>query len=316
MATFDRVVARRLGPGDGAVYAVTGWSLRTLLRAQELSLPSVLDCPLGHHGHVRRMMREEARLQPAWAGTLQVHDFPDALIEAHVEELARADQILVLSRHAREMLLEEGIDEDRMVTTPLGVDLDLFEPRPRAEEGVFRIIFVGQVTQRKGLSYLVDAFERAAIPGSELLLVGEPMGTTDPWLGRPGVTHVPTVPRSELPGHYARADVYVLPSLAEGFGLTGLEAMACGLPVILSDHTFGPDIIADGEEGFIVPVRDSAAIAERLTLLAGDPDLRQRMGTAARARAEQFPWSRYREQIVDIMRGEMAGHAAQSASWR
>jgi glycosyltransferase involved in cell wall biosynthesis len=312
MATFDTSVARRLDAGDGAVFAVTGWGLKTIRRAAELSVPVVVDCPLGHHGYVRELMREEARLQPEWAGTLQVHDFPDHLIEAHVEELDRADLVLVLSSHARAVLLDQGIDESKLVTTSLGVDLDLFRPRSRADDGVFRVIFVGQVTQRKGLSYLVEGFERAAIPNSELLIVGEPVGTADPWLGRPGIRHVPAMPRAELPHQYARADVYVLPSLAEGFALTAIEAMASGLPVILSDRTFGGDLVTEAEQGFIVPIRDSAAIAERLTLLADDPDRRRRMGRAARARAEQFPWSRYREQVVEIMRRVLQGQTAQS----
>jgi glycosyltransferase involved in cell wall biosynthesis len=94
----------------------------------------------------------------------------------------------------------------------------------------------------------------------------------------------------------------VFPSLVEGFGLTALEAMACGLPVILSSNTFAEDVITDGVEGFIVPIRDSAAIAERLRLLAADPELRARMGAAARRTAEQHSWTRYGRQIVGIFR--------------
>ena len=149
---------------------------------------------------------------------------------------------------------------------PAWVNLDLFRPRQRPVDDVFRIVFVRQITQRKGISYLVEAFKRASIPKSELVLLGRPIGSVDPWAQIPGVKHVPLMPRSQLPAVYANADVYVLPSLVEGFGLTGLEAMASGLPVVLSEHTFGSDVITDGVDGYVVPIRDPESIAERLRL--------------------------------------------------
>jgi glycosyltransferase involved in cell wall biosynthesis len=101
---------------------------------------------------------------------------------------------------------------------------------------------------------------------------------------------------------YADADVYVLPSIVEGFPMTALEAMASGLPVIVSEHTFGSDVITDGVDGYIVPIRDSEAIADRLRYLHDHPSERQRIGAAARRRAEHFSWERYGEQVVDLVR--------------
>lgn len=302
-AAFDRGVARALGSSDRAVFALAGVAQQTTRQARRLGVPSVLNCPIGHHAGIRSLMREEEQLNPDWAATLQGQDFPDWVLEAHAEELAAADHILVLSEHAKRTFVERGVEESKMTKTPLGVDLELFRPREREDDGVFRVIFVGQVTQRKGLSYLVDGFELAAIPNSELLLVGEVIGTSEPWANRPGVRHVSPLPRNELPDQYRLADVYVLPSLAEGFPLTTIEAMASGIPVIISTHTFADEVVTDGEDGFIVPIRDAEAIAERLRALAADPDRRAAIGRAARARAEQFPWSRYGEQIVEIMRG-------------
>ena len=301
-ASFDAAVGRRLRKDDDAVFAIAGAGQRTTRRAKQLRVLSVLDCPLSHHAFVVETMREEARLKPEWACTLQGHDFPDWVIEAHVEELANADVLLILSEHAKETFVERGVDESKMIKTPLGVDVELFRPQPRADDGVFRVIFAGQVTQRKGLSYLVEAFESAAIPNSELLLVGEIIGNPAPWIDRPGIRHVPSVPRKELPRFYQQSDVYALPSLAEGFPLTTMEAMASGLPVIISTHTFAGEVISEGENGFIVPIRDAEAIAERLRALADDPGRRSEMGRAARRRAEDFPWSRYGDQVVDIMR--------------
>jgi len=102
-----------------------------------------------------------------------------------------------------------------------------------------------------------------------------------------------------LPAIYSQADVFVLPSLVEGFPMTGLEAMASGLPAIVSENTFGGDVIDDGENGYVIPIRDAGAIADRLARLAAQPDLRHRMGVAARRRAEYFTWARFGTQLTE-----------------
>src|SRR4029077_855471 len=163
------------------------------------------------------------------------------------------------------------------------------------------VTFVGQIGQRKGLSYLLDGFEAAGIPQSELLLVGRPIGGTATWRNLENVRHLPQQPRSALPEVYGRTDVFVLPSLVEGFGLTPLEAMSCGKPVIVSDHTFGRDVIEDGVNGFVVPIRDSEAIADRLKLLGSDPTYRSRMGEAARRTAEGYSWATFGDRVADAV---------------
>lgn len=301
LAVFDRGVARHLRASDSGLVAVIGTATDSVRRARELGIKTFMDSPIGHMGWIRDEMRREASLVPAYAGTLQFHDFPDSVIARHEQELALCDHLMVLSDHARATLVARGVDEAKMTMTPLGVHLELFQPSPRADDGVFRIVFVGQITQRKGISYLVDGFRRAAITNSELVFVGEVIGTPAPWIGVPGVRHVPPMPRIELPAIYAASDVYVLPSLAEGFPLTSIEAMACGLPPILSEHTFAHDVITDGQDGYVVPVRDADAIAERLRTLAADRDLRADMGARARCRAEDFPWSRYGERVLELV---------------
>jgi starch synthase len=121
------------------------------------------------------------------------------------------------------------------------------------------------------------------------------------WWLRDGVEHHPAVARSTLPTFYAQMDVFVLPSLVEGFPLTALEAMACGLPVVVSENTFGSDVIRDGYNGYVVPIRDVDAIVDRLRLLAGDDELRATMGANARATAESFSWKAFNDRLVDLV---------------
>ena len=97
------------------------------------------------------------------------------------------------------------------------------------------------------------------------------------------------VPFGGLPSQYEQSDVFLLPSLVEGLPQTLLEAMACGLPVVVSENTAGPEIVTDTTHGYVVPIRDSDAIAERLRELHDHPERRGAMGAEARREAEELP---------------------------
>jgi glycosyltransferase involved in cell wall biosynthesis len=296
---FDRLLARRIRPGDACVIPTHQAALSTIRRARILNVPTLLEANNVHYLHAERLLQQEARLNPHYSQTLQFHDLPSRDKRRADSEYREADRILALCTYHKNTYLENGIDESRILMTPLGVDSTLFRPMPRVDDGVFRILFKGQITQRKGISYLIDAFTRAAIPNSELLLAGQVVGESRMWRGIPGVRHLPHVPYiHQLPEIYAQADVFVSPSIVEGFLITGLEAMSCGLPTIVSTNTFATDVITDGKDGFVIPIRDSNAIVDRLRLLHEDPDLRAAIGRRARARALQFTWERYGESVI------------------
>ena len=302
---FDRRAAARVLPGDRAVVAMCDAALATLRAAHERDVRSLIEYPIAHHEYALRLLGEERRRVPDWAGTLQYHELPARSVRRLEAEIELADRILMLSSFQRQTFLEAGVDPAKLVDAPYGVDLEAFRPPggPPPERQGFRVVFVGQLTQRKGLSYLLDGFARADIPGAELLLVGPPVGVARPWRGHAGVRARGPVPRGELPAVYASADVYVLPSLVEGFPQTALEAMACGLPPIVSENTFGHDVITDGEDGYVIPIRDADAIAERLRMLHADPELRSRMGGAAARRAAQYSWGAHGERVMAAIRG-------------
>jgi glycosyltransferase involved in cell wall biosynthesis len=298
MERFDLGVSRMLTPRTRAVVGYQGSALTTLRRARELGVHAVLDYPIAHFETIERIIEEEARLTPRFAPTFQ--GYPDWLRQRYADEIATADTIVMLSRYHQDTFEEAGVDPSRMFIAPLGVDLDVFTPAPEQPDGPFRVAFCGQITQRKGISYLIEGFHRAELgPDAELLFIGLPIGPTDAWIDEPGVRFVPPMARNSLPEVLRTCHVITLPSLIEGFGATALEGMACGLPSIVTPHTFADDVVEEGVDGFIVPIRDPDAIAERLRALRDDPALQARMGAAARRKAEQFPWSRYREALRD-----------------
>lgn len=284
------------GRVEGASHVVASYG--TALDAFRAAGPGrvkVLNYPIAHHQYQFDCYAEERALNPDFAGMLPSFDWP-AGYQARLEaEIALADRILVGSRFVQRSFTAQGIEASRIHVEPYGVDTSRFGPAPAAglRRDSFRALYVGQIGQRKGVSYLLEAWRRFHGPGTELLLVGGVVGDPAPLDARAGLfRHQPFVPQAELPGLYHSADVFVFPTLIEGMGLVVVEAMACGLPVICTDR--GPDdLVRDGVEGFIVPIRDPGAIAERLERLRADPDLRARMSRAALARAQEFTWARY-----------------------
>jgi glycosyltransferase involved in cell wall biosynthesis len=112
-----------------------------------------------------------------------------------------------------------------------------------------------------------------------------------------GPTYLGQVPRSQVREEFRRADVFVLPTLAEGMALVHLEAMACGVPVITTPHC--GSVVRHGVDGLIVPIRDSRALADSMERLINDRVIRQQYSTAARLRSQEFSWREYGRRLLD-----------------
>jgi glycosyltransferase involved in cell wall biosynthesis len=185
------------------------------------------------------------------------------------------------------------------------VDLDAFFPCVQRCEDRFNVLFVGSVTVRKGISYLIEAFQKLRCTRKHLTFVGgvspELEGTINRIRGQDQFSVLGQVQQSRLKEIMSANHVMVLPSVEDGFGLVLAQAMACGCPVIASQNTGAQDLFTDGSEGFIVPIRDAVAIADRLQKLADDPDLRFRMSEAALRRVKTFGgWDQYGEKMFQI----------------
>ncbi len=266
---------------------------------------AILNQVIGHISSGLDLFAEEARLAPEFAETLPL---PPARVTAQcTTEAVEADRIIVPSEYVRDTMVANGADPARIFVLPYGVDTDRFRPpeRPRDPDGKFRVLFVGALTQRKGIKYLLEAARRADIPGLELVCVGKLAG--DPAAFAPYADvfrHVRHVPFHEVHRLFQTADVFAYPSLHEGSAFASYEALASGLPVVCTPNT--GSVVRDGTEGFVVPVRDVDALVDRLRLLARDGDLRARMAVAARARAEDFTWAHYGARLATWLDAQLA----------
>jgi alpha-maltose-1-phosphate synthase len=301
-AAFDAAVARKLDPSVSAALVAYAAAEKTIQAAAQADIRTCIDYPVAHHAYDEALLQEEQRLVPEYAATMQFHRPGRARKTRLDRELAGADRILALSEFHRHTFIEAGIDERKISVVPFGVDSEFFRPGIRDESKRFAVLFVGQITQRKGISYLIEGFRRAAIPDSELVLVGRPFGSSRPWRSTPGVRHVEMIAPWQTPSLYQAADVFVLPAISEAFGRVVLEAMSCGVPAIVSEQTGAADAVVEGENGFVIPIRDADAIAERLLTLYRAPELRLSMGASGREAALTATWDRYTNSVADLLR--------------
>ncbi|MFZ0699050.1 MAG: glycosyltransferase family 4 protein [Thermoplasmata archaeon] len=227
--------------------------------------------------------------------------------------LAGADRVVALTAPEARSLASLGVDRDRIRIIPNGIELeDFLPPRTVARRvGPLRILYVGRIdTEQKGLEDLLRAIaELGRATEVSLRVVGEDWGAA-PTLRilsrRLGIESVVVwtgvVSPAALREEYASADLFVLPSRFEPFGIVLLEAMASGLPVIATRVGGIPEVVTDGRTGVLVPPRDPSALAAALGRLANDSELRTHMGNEGRARAMEFSWPRLIPQFLALFR--------------
>jgi glycosyltransferase involved in cell wall biosynthesis len=212
-----------------------------------------------------------------------------------IEEIHLADYIFCPSSYAKRTFVTQGISADKLVVCPYGVDAKQFTRRERSRPSEqFNVLFLGNICMRKGVHYLLEAFQSAGLKNARLHLVGPIDPSFRPVLDRySSFERVGPIPHSQVHEHYQKADVFVIPSLADAYPLVALEAMSAGLPVIVSENTGTADVIENGREGFVVPIRNAREIGEKLTLLYENREQCVRMGMAAASATSVLSWENY-----------------------
>ena len=218
-------------------------------------------------------------------------------IEASVE---LADYLVVFSDFQKATFVATGFPEDCIFVCPLGVDLHRFHESGTALPEIRRAVFVGAPIVRKGFHHLLQAWRGLDHPAAELIVCGQANAETAQLLERFPSRNVHLKGHVDPLPYLQQASLFVLPSLSEGFPKAVLEAMACGLPVVVTTVS-GSTVVEDGVHGFVVPIGDVEQLADRIELLLERPELRNRMGAESRARASEFTWSRYSDQMADIL---------------
>jgi glycosyltransferase involved in cell wall biosynthesis len=161
----------------------------------------------------------------------------------------------------------------------------------------------GLVNLRKGCHYLLQAFHELRLPDAELCFVGRVEPEMETFIRRwatPSVRFQDPVPQDQLSRHYGTASAFCLASIEDGFGMVITEAMACGLPILATENTGAPDIVREGIDGFIVPIRDVEALKEKILWLYENREAREAMGASALERVRSgYSWDDYGTRIAE-----------------
>lgn len=294
---FNRWAAASLADARaGAVLACEISALDTFREARRLGMATILDAPSIHHAAQDRLH-----------GTTDPPTLHRRIALVKDEEITLASHVLTVSELARQTYLEAGVPPEKVHAMPLGADVELFTPRQdgEADPDGFTFLFAGASIHRKGFNLLLDAFARVAQPGVRLRIVGPPGDAAHLLAERRDERIVATGTKDQqgLAAELRRADCLVLPSRNDSYAMVVTEALAAGVPVLVSEMVGAKELVREGETGWVVQVGDVPALAERMLWCARHPGEVRAMRDACRRAAEAATWPAYHQRLAALLRG-------------
>ena len=266
---FDKKVAKALDRRAEAFMGFVGKSLHSFAKAKRLGFSQLeLIAANSHVRNVQRLHRKAAQelgMKDTWLN--------EALIQKTMMEYERADFIYTHSEYTRNSLLNEGIRPEKLKSTSLKVDDRFKLPHKKPDDGVFRVVYAGRIDSTKGIPLLLEAFSRLPVKEAELTLVGgwssgRMKRYMKTWLAKDD--RIKMAPGDPL-GPFQAADVYVHPTYEDGFAYAPMEALACGVPVVVTEDTGMKEHVAEGVNGYVVPTGRWEPLLERMEHLIKNP---------------------------------------------
>lgn len=261
-----------------------------------------------HPYAIQKLLRDELELVPQARNSIMYENemqYPESYLHKLAEESAMATGIMVASEYTKRTLVENGIDHQKVFVNSYGIDPAVYPARTSMPVNrKLTIAFVGSMVQRKGLSYLFEAVRLAGSGHFAVKLFGRG------FIDRELISHYSDLDlevnegldRADVVSSLHRSDVFVLPSLTEGFAQVILEAMSAGLPVITTTNTCGPDVINEGQHGFLMAIRDVEGLAGKLSWCLENREILYNMGEMAAAKARTYTWEAFRKRAADYTR--------------
>ena len=298
--SFGHFVARNLPECDLYV-GLSGSALPAGKKAHQRGAKFICDRGSSHIRVQDQLMRAEHQL---WGVPYAGVD--PRVIDQEEAEYAESDCITVPSNFVYRSFVEQGILPNKVKILSYGVNLSRFHQVKKPISERFDILFVGGMSLRKGVQYLVQAYKNINHPAKSLTFIGAPSASLIEALRFRGLWPQDAivlghVPQEQLKNLMSRSHVLVLPSIEEGLAMVMAQAMACGCPVIASNHSGGEDLITDGLEGFITSIRDVPSLTDRLQQMIDQPKLRNEMSIKALEKVQKIGgWHNYGEQAMKI----------------
>lgn len=295
-------------------YRTQGYNTTQKLRRQGYPTLCVMEEVNSHVAFANEILQKEFR-QAGLAKSFE----KEADYSLRLKAYEQADCILCPSEFVKRSFLRKGFAEERLLKVPFGFTLSGVPPQASnvSNQDVFRVLYVGQLHYRKGLRYALEAFRKLKHPKKEFVIVGPK--TTITGLERTvipgGVVFTGALKGEALKEQYGKATVFILPSLEEGLALVQGEALSMGLPLLITTHTGGDDLITDGVEGFIVEPANAEALADRLQQMADDKALLQSLSQAALRAAQTLgSWDKAAQNLITQLTDKVRSRQLLSAA--
>jgi len=303
--SFGRFISKVLEKEKFDIFwGYNGSSLEAILKANEMGKMSICETQLAYIPFTKKILTEEALLHPEWADSLDFANLPSYYEQRLEQEPIEATRVIAISTFLKSTLIGGGVDERKIDVLPLGFDINTVRYNELKWKGItdrpLKVLFAGKVTQGKGIKYALEAVKQFKKSDIELHIIGIVHGG-----GKAFETYSDhyiyhgKMPQQALFSSYTDFDVLLFPSISEGFGLVALEAMGAGVPVISTPNTNAFELIDNGKNGFIVPIRNIETIVDALQQFRNmDEDMYREMTFNARQKAINYTWDVFQKRLA------------------
>lgn len=306
--SYDKWAANKLTQTTKIVHAYEHAALATFEKATKLGIVKILEQTSQHYSFYEKLAVNQADKYPGLQSDYNRQISGTLLKKRNLrkqKEHELADFIICNSSFTKKTLIAANINVDKIIVVPLAFPVPIENLRFETDKDKFRFLFVGSLSLRKGTHILLEAWQRnfAKDPSLELILIGKnllPKSLTTSKSNN--IRIIDFLPQKEINTFYDLSDVFVFPTLADGFGMVISEAMSRGLPVISTECSAAPDLINHKKDGLIIKSDDLEDLVEKMTwCLENKNDLRN-ISIQALAKAQAYQWENYRKKLIQEIR--------------
>ena len=292
-----------------AIYSYEDCALNSFKIASKIHIKTIYDLTSPYWLFKKKILKEEVNLHPDWSLST-TETLSEDKCKNKDEEIVLSDQIIVASSFtAKSLELFEQNIKSKINIVPYGITCPIKKViNKRHKNDKLKIIFAGRPTLSKGIQYLIQILDQLDLPW-ELEIVGsipeKPCQISkklDLFLKDPRCKFLGQIQNKNLLQKMRESHVFLFPSLFEGFGQVILEALSCGLPLITTNNTAGLDIIDNGKNGFLTPIRDTKKTINIIHNLYQNEELRQSIADKGFIRVNDFRWTKYQNEVSKVIK--------------
>jgi len=306
---LDKKVSNKLASLTSQVlHSYEDGSSFSFAQAKQLGIQCSYELPIAHWATVRRLLAEEADRYPEWKPTLESTREPEEKLFRKEEELRLADRITCPSQFVFDSIPSEIRQKTPCQISAFGsppcepVD---FESSPKND--ILKLLFVGSMSQRKGLADLFEALKLLKGEPISLSILGQPSMPMEFYRKQfPDFEYYPPCTNSKVREIMQQHDALVLPSIVEGRALVQQEALSCGLPIVVTPNAGAEDLVEEGVTGHLVPIRSPEKIAQAICSMMENKKNREEIQKLCQKKAREYTWEKYAQNIIDF---NLSNHA-------